>query len=110
MVEIAALRTFLRVPIGLGNDATGTTRANAIIDEGVKSLEDLVDLTYNEGIKILYSNVRKPAGTIPDPNWVAPSAAAPGSVVAHQVNRPGSQIPAICEQRLTTAAYGTSIY
>ena len=53
--------------------------------------------------------MRKPAGTIPDPNWVAPSAAAPGSVVAHQVNRPGSQIPAICEQRLTTAAYGTSI-
>ena len=32
MSEISALCTFLRGPIGRGDDATGTTRANAIID------------------------------------------------------------------------------
>ena len=110
MAEITVLRTFLRGPIGIGNDDTGTTRANTIIDEGVNSLEDLVDLTYDKGIKPLCSNVRKPTGTIPDPNRVAPTATTPSPVVAHQVKYPGSQIPAICEQRLNTATYGASIY
>ena len=32
-----ALRTYLKDPIGLGNNAIGTDRAIAIIDEGVAS-------------------------------------------------------------------------
>ena len=110
MAEITVLRTFLRGPIGIGNDDTGTTRANTIIDEGVNSLEDLVVLAYDKELKFLYGNVRKLVAPIPDPNWVAPTAATHGSVVIHIVNRPGSQISAIYEQRLTTAAYGTLIY
>ena len=57
MADIAALRTYLRDPIGLGIDAIGTTRANAIISKGINSIEDLVDLYDDMGIKTLCQNV-----------------------------------------------------
>ena len=68
MADIAALRIYLRDPIGLGLDATGTAIANTIIAEGITSIEDLVDLYEDTGIKTLCQNVRKLASTIPDPN------------------------------------------
>ena len=72
MTDIVALRTYLRDPIGLGNDASGTEKANAIITEGISNIEDLYDLKEDEGIKTLCRNVRKPAGNIPDPALVVP--------------------------------------
>lgn len=44
MADITALSTYLRDHIGLRLDAEGTTRANAIIVEGITVIEDLVDL------------------------------------------------------------------
>ena len=109
MADIAALRTYLRDPIGLGTDAAGTAKANAVINEGIGSIDDLVDLNYDKGIKTLCMNVRKLAGTIPDPNWIPPVPNNAG-IMPPQISRPGSQVPAICEQRLTLAAYGASLY
>ena len=106
---MAAIRTYLRDPIGLGMDAQGTEKANAIITEGMSNIEDLVDLYEDDGIKTLCHNVRKPAGTIPDPNWVAPVPNNLG-LVAPNIPRPGLQIPTICENRLILAAYGATIY
>ena len=109
MADIAALRTYLRDPIGLGMDATGTARANAIISEGVNSIEDLVDLYDDTGIRTLCQNVRKPAGTIADPNWIEP-VPNPAVLVAPRMPTPGQQVPAICELRLNLAAYGATVY
>ena len=70
MADIVALRIYLRDPIGLGINAIGTERANAIINEGINSIDDLVDLYDDTGIKTLCQNVRKPAGIVADPNWI----------------------------------------
>ena len=109
MVTIAAMRTYLRTVIGLGNDPQGLERANAIMTEGLDNLADIFELTEDDGIKILCASVRKPAGTMGQPGWVAPNP-NPNNVVAPQVPRVGQVIPAICEQRLTMAAYGSTIY
>ena len=109
MVTVAATRTYLRTVIGLGNDPQGLERANAIMAEGLDNLADIFELAEDDGIKILCASVRKPAGTIPQPGWVPPNP-NPNNVVAPQVPRTGQVIPAICEQRLTLAAYGSSIF
>ena len=71
--EIAALRIYLRNVIGLGaTTQIGAERANAIIEEGVSSISDLVDLSHEDGVKTLCANVRKPSGLIPHPDWEAP--------------------------------------
>ena len=69
MTAEAATRTFLRDVIGLGNNEEGTQKANAIIAEGLDDLADLYKLAKDEGVKTLCTNVRKPLGTVPDPNW-----------------------------------------
>ena len=97
------LRAYLRNVIGLGMDAEGLERANAIIDEGVNSAENLVDMYDGDGIKTLCSNVRKPGGTIEDPTYVGPGPAP-------RIPRPGRSIPTVCEKRLTQAAYGAKLY
>ena len=94
---VQATRTYLRVVIGLGNNAEGTLRANAIIDEGLDNLEELHELADDEGVKTLCANVRKPAGTMPQPGW-APPVPNPNNVQAPQVPRTGQTIPAMCEQ------------
>ena len=109
MADIAALRTYLRDPIGLGMDATGIARANAIISEGINSIEDLVDLYDDTGIKTLCQNVQKPVGTIADPNWIEP-VPNPAVLVEPRMPTPGQQVPAICELRLNLAAYGETVY
>ena len=109
MVTVAATRTYLRTVIGLGNDPQGLERANAIMAEGLDNLADIFELSEDDGIKILCASVRKPAGTVAQPGWVAPNP-NPNNLVAPQVPRAGQVIPAICEQRLTLAAYGSSIY
>ena len=109
MAAVNAIRTYLRDVIGLGNDATGLARANAIIDEGLDDIEDLHELHRGKGVSTLCTNVRKPSRTIPQPYWVKPIP-NPTGLVAPQIPRPGISIPAICEQRLVTAAYGAHIY
>ena len=97
------LRAYLRNVIGLGNDADGLERADAIIDEGINSAEDLVDMFDDDGIKSLCANVRKPGGTIQDPEHVGPGPAP-------RIPRPGKSIPTVCEKRLHQAAYGAKVY
>ena len=104
MAAVQATRAYLRVIIGLGVTAEGRTRANAIIDEDLNNLEDLHELADDNGVKTLCANVRKPAGTIPQPGWVAPDP-NPNNVQAPQIPRPGQTILAMCEQRLALAAY-----
>ena len=106
---VQATRTYLRVVIRLGNNAEGTLRANAIIDEGLDNLEDLHELADDDGVKTLCANVRKLAGTIPQPGWQA-LMPNPNNLQAPQVLRTGQTIPAMCEQRLTLAAYSAKIY
>ena len=109
MATEAATRTFLKDVIGLGNNDEGTQKANAIISEGLDDLADLHELSEDDGIKRLCSNVRKPLGTIPDPNWTEPDP-NPDGQTAPMIPKNGQAIPAICEQRLTIAAYGAKIY
>jgi len=109
MVTAAATRTYLRSVIGLGNNNEGLERAEAIMAEGLDNLADIYELAEGDGIKRLCSNVRKLAGTVPQPGWVAPNP-NPDQLVLHQVPRTGKVVPAICEQRLKLAAYGAAIY
>ena len=109
MVTVPATRAYLRITIGLGNDAEGEERANAIIEEGLDDLSEIGELADNEGIKTLCSSVRKPAGTMPQPGWQAPDP-NPNQLTAPSVPRIGKVIPVICEQRLALAAYGAAIY
>ena len=101
--QVVALRTYLRNVIGLGNDAEGVERADAIINEGINSAEELADLYDNKGVKILCANVRKPGGTIPDPVYA-------GAGTAPRIPQPGRSIPTACENRLNLAAYGAKMY
>ena len=41
---------YLRGPIGFDLNGTGTTRVEAIINEGVSTMDDLVDLYVDMGI------------------------------------------------------------
>ena len=109
MVTVNATRTYLRTVIGLGNNAEGTERADAIMSEGLNDLADIHELANDDGIKTLCASVRKPAGTIAQPGWVAP-VPNPNQLAAPQVPRAGKVIPAICEQRMMMAAYGATIY
>ena len=94
---VQTTRTYLRVVIGLGINAEGTLRANAIIDEGLDNLEELHELADDNVVKTLCANVRKPAGTIAQPGWVPPVPNL-NNVQAPQVPRTGQTIPAMCEQ------------
>ena len=69
MVTVKATRTYLRSVIGLGNDQEGLERANAIINEGLDDLSKIGKLAEDYGIKTLCSNVRKPAGLMPQSGW-----------------------------------------
>ena len=109
MVTVAATHTYLRTVTGLGNDPQGLEWANAVMAEGLNNLADIFELAEDDGIKTLCTSVQKPAGTMTQPGWVAPNS-NPNNVVAPQVPRTGHVIPTICEQRLTSAAYGVSMY
>jgi len=100
MTELAGFRTYLRDEIGV-LDVTGVNAAGkreAIQSEGLNVIDDLVDFDDDE-IKILCQSVRKPGGTVQDPN--DPTRTIPD---------PGFKVPAICEKRLKLAANGARIY
>ena len=93
-------RTYLKHEIGLSTDE----QANAVMAEGISDLGSFA-LFSKDDIKTLYISVRKPGGTIPDPNvTVAVGATRP------TISNPGFRIPAICESRLIDAAYTATLY
>ena len=98
MAGIVELRNYLQNIIGLGADAQGLERANAIIDEGISSMDDFADFD-KEDMVTLCTSVRKPGGTIPDP-----------ANATRTIANPGHSIPSMCESRLILAAYGASLY
>ena len=96
----AAFRTYLRDTIGV-TDVPGrhpTARRVAIQDEGLETIEDLLDFDDDE-IKTLCQSVRKPGGTIADPNDAT-----------RTIPDPGFKIPSVCEKRLKLAASGARLY
>lgn len=98
MAEVAAVRVFLREVIGLGINDEGTRRAEAMIAEGLDSFQAFLDFDKAD-IKSMCTAIRRPGGLIEDPNDEN-----------RQIANPGLSIPAICESRLITAAYGAQVY
>ena len=99
MADLAAMRTYLRDVIGITDPVE---RRQAIQNEGLNTFKDFAEFD-KEGIETLCASVRKPGGTIPNPN--AADAGAPATIP-----NPGHNIPAICEKRLVSAAYTAVIY
>ena len=95
----AAMRTYLRDVIGVVDPVE---RREAIRLEGLESIQDFAEFE-KEDIETLCASVRKPGGTIPNPNAAAPGAPA-------TIPNPGFAIPAICEKRLISAAYTAKMY
>ena len=95
-------RTYLRDVIGIADVPGGnpTARRIAIQDEGLTTIDDLVDFDDDE-IKILCQSVRKPGGSIVDPNDATRTRTIPD---------PGFKIPSVCEKRLKLAANGARLY
>ena len=102
MSTVAAMRAYLRDVIGLADTpapaASINERRDAVRNEGLESITDFVEFD-DEGIRTLCASVRKPGGTIEDPN-------DPDRRIAN----PGYSIPAICEKRIKWAAYGSRLY
>ena len=99
MATEAAMRTYLRDVIGI---ADPIERRQAIQGEGLSVIGDFAEFEKDD-IETLCSSVRKPGGTIANPNAAAANAPA-------TIPNPGYSIPAICEKRLVSAAYVAKIY
>jgi len=96
----AEIRNFLSNVIGMV-DAAGcdvNARRQAVMDEGLSTMQDLSEFN-EEDVKTLCSLVRKPGGTIVNPNNPV-----------ERISNPGHSIPAIAEKRLKLACYGAAIY
>ena len=98
MDHIIIMRQYLRNVIGLATD----DQANAIISEGIVSLEDFATFQPAD-IKTLCSSVRKPGGTIKVPNLANPNH-------NRRIPNPGHTIPALCNTIMVLTAYGAEIY
>ena len=99
MANAAGMRTYLRDVIGITDPLE---RREAIRQEGLETIGDFVEFE-KEDVETLCASVRKPGGTIPNPNARAPGAPA-------NIPNPGYAIPAICEKRLISAAYTARVY
>ena len=95
----AAMRTYLRDVIGI---ADPMERREAIQSEGLNVITDFAEFD-KEDIETLCASVRKPGGSIANPN--AGIAGQPAVIP-----NPGHAIPAICEKRLILAAFTAKIY
>ena len=73
MSQIVANGSYLKDFICLGSNQACTNSANKIIAVGIDYTTNLVELSEDEGVKTLCQNVRKPAGTEPQPGWIAPN-------------------------------------
>lgn len=94
-----AMRTYLQQVIGVPAPAE---RREAIRDEGLETLDDFIEFD-DTAITNLCASVRKPGGTIPNPQ-----AAAAGQPAV--IPNPGFSLSAICEKRLKLASYTAKCY
>ena len=99
MADAASFRTYLRDVIGIPDPRE---RREAVRDQGLGVIRDFLELD-KDAIEVLCSSVRKPGGTIPNPDIANPGAPA-------VIPNPGFNIPAICEKRLIAAAYTAKLY
>ena len=99
MADQASFRTYLRDVIGIPDPRE---RREAVQAEGLGVLADFLEFD-KEAIEIVCSSIRKPGGTIPNPNANVQGAPA-------TIPNPGFSIPAICEKRLIAASYTAKIY
>ena len=99
MADQASFRTYLRDVIGIPDPRE---RREAVQGEGLGVLADFLEFD-KDAIEIVCSSIRKPGGTIANPNANVQGAPA-------YVPNPGFSIPAICEKRLIAAAYTAKIY
>ena len=65
MAQIVATCSYLKDIIGLGTNQEGTDRAKKITTKELTAPANLVKLVEDDGVKILFQNIRKPSGTEP---------------------------------------------
>lgn len=96
----ATIRNFLADVIGINDGPVGNIHQirDKVRDEGLDQITDLVEFD-DEDVKILCASVRKPGGSIQDPNDAT-----------RTIPDPGHSIAAICEKRLRLACYGARLY
>ena len=96
----AHMRTFLREVIGIDDTPPPDTgaRRDAVRGEGLETITDLADFDEDD-VKILCASVRKPGGTVQDPDDNT-----------RMIPNPGFSVPAIAEKRLKLACYGARLY
>ena len=99
MADAASFRTYLRDVIGVTDPRQ---RREAVQEQGLDTISDFLEFD-KDGIETLCSSVRKPGGTIPNPN--ANVVGAPATIP-----NPGYSISAISEKRLIAAAYTANLY
>ena len=99
MATAAAMRAYLRDVIGVQDPIT---RRQAIQDEGLEVITDFAEFDKKD-IQTLCASVRKPGGTIPNPNAAAANQPA-------NIPNPGYSIAAIWEKRMIAAAYAAKTY
>ena len=94
-----AMRTYLCNAIGISDPVT---RRQAIQDEGLNLITYFTEFE-KEDINTLCLSVRKPGGTVLNPNAAAAGAPA-------MIPNPDYSVPAICEKQLVSTACSTRIY
>ena len=99
MADAARFRTYLRDVIGVTDPRE---RREAVQEQGLETITNFLEFD-KDGIETLCASVRKPGGTIVNPN--ANVAGAPATIP-----NPGYSIPAISEKRLIAAAYTANLY
>ena len=99
MADAASFRTYLRDVIGIPDPRQ---RREAVQEQGLSVISDFLEFD-KDAIEVLCSSVRKPGGTIPNPDVANLGAPA-------EIPNPGYGIPAICEKRLIAAAYTAKVY
>ena len=90
------MRNFLSTVIGIPDSTGGDIheRRDAVRSQGMETIDDLIEFD-DDDVKILCASVRKPGGTIDDPNDAA-----------RTIPNPGHSISAISEKRLKLAMRG----
>ena len=99
MADEAAFRTYLRDVIGVPDPREFQM---AIQDQGLVFIEDFLEFD-KEAIETLCTSIRKPGGTIANPDVGSPNAPA-------EIPNPGFSVLAICEKRLISAACIANVY
>ena len=96
---LAGFNNYLQNTLLIGTTGVRT----ALNDQGLQSFDNLSTLTEDD-IAEVCSNTRKPGGTVPNPAYVTPTAAAPAVPgvpgVPVEIPNPGVRIGHVYEKRL----------